>query len=195
MKSILSISLISLLHAGLLSANPVSSPFNKRNDRGSYTASGLGSRKQAITSAGGTTLDLAIAMLETSDMNTDYTYGDGKTEDSANFGIFKQNWFMLRTSASAFEEQSTSSWNDGAVLNFCSSDLSKDIASRHQSQDHYGYDAWFGGHRDGESGVNNPNTDDINTYKSGVEWIQTQIESSSAYLTDDTKFWVDVTPI
>jgi hypothetical protein len=45
---------------------------------------------------GGGIWDIAIAMLETSDLNTDYTYGDGKSQDSANFGISKQSWFMLR---------------------------------------------------------------------------------------------------
>lgn len=34
-------------------------------DRGHYTVSGLGARKQAILKAGGDTQDLAIAMLET----------------------------------------------------------------------------------------------------------------------------------
>lgn len=32
--------------------------------RGSYAVQGLGERKQAIVSAGGNTMDLAIAMLE-----------------------------------------------------------------------------------------------------------------------------------
>lgn len=45
-------------------------------DRGSYTVSGLGSRKQAVLNAGGNTLDLAIAMLETEGMNTNYPYGE-----------------------------------------------------------------------------------------------------------------------
>ncbi|KAH9892296.1 hypothetical protein F4778DRAFT_784657 [Xylariomycetidae sp. FL2044] len=36
--------------------------------------SGLGSRKSAILGAGGNTLDLAIAMLETETMTTDYVY-------------------------------------------------------------------------------------------------------------------------
>ncbi|CRG85396.1 hypothetical protein PISL3812_02470 [Talaromyces islandicus] len=178
-----------LVHGGLIAASPL---LQARDDRGSYTVSGLGVRKQAITSAGGTTLDLAIAMLETDDMNTDYTYGDGKTEDAANFGIFKQNWFMLRTSTSEFNGESTADYNDGAVLN---SGLAEDITTRHESQSHYGYDVWFAGHRDGESGVQNPSTDDINRYKSAVEWIQEQLESSSTYLTDDTRFWVDVTAI
>jgi hypothetical protein len=34
-------------------------------DRGHYTVSGLGARKQAVLNAGGNTQDLAIAMLET----------------------------------------------------------------------------------------------------------------------------------
>lgn len=46
-----------------------------RDDRGSETISGLGNRKQAILNAGGNTLDLAIAMLETKNMGTDYAYG------------------------------------------------------------------------------------------------------------------------
>lgn len=44
-------------------------------DTGNYTVPGLGARKQAITAAGGSTLDLALAMLETETMTTDYAYG------------------------------------------------------------------------------------------------------------------------
>jgi hypothetical protein len=44
-------------------------------DRGRYTVSGLGGRKQAILNAGGNTLDLAIAMLEDQHMQTNYKYG------------------------------------------------------------------------------------------------------------------------
>lgn len=45
------------------------------DDRGNQTIAGLGARKQEVTSAGGNTRDLAIAMLETQNMSTDYTYG------------------------------------------------------------------------------------------------------------------------
>ncbi|KAM0472516.1 hypothetical protein ACHAPX_008673 [Trichoderma viride] len=163
-------------------------------DRGSYTVPGLGSRKQAILNAGGNTLDLAIAMLETERMSTDYTYGDGKTGDSANFGLFKQNWGMLRVCASraGFAGQDSSQWNNGARLN---SDIYADVASRWDCQNYYGYDKWFAGHRDGASGLANPNTADINFYKQSVQWIQSQIDSNSQYRSDDTRFWVDVTPI
>src|SRR5690348_2425154 len=84
---------------------------------GHYVVPGLGARKQAVLSNGGNVLDLAVAMLETETMQADYRYGDGKKGDAANFGIFKQNWFMLRTSCSQFQGQVTSQYNDGAVLN------------------------------------------------------------------------------
>ncbi|KAI1344393.1 hypothetical protein F5Y15DRAFT_366484, partial [Xylariaceae sp. FL0016] len=102
--------------ASTTTASPVVT--SRQSDRGSYTVSGLGTRKQAILGAGGNTLDLAIAMLETEDMGTDYTYGDGKTEDSANFGVFKQNWGMLRVCATRarFAGETASEWNDGAAL-------------------------------------------------------------------------------
>ncbi|KAJ5775700.1 uncharacterized protein N7511_000711 [Penicillium nucicola] len=162
------------------------------NDRGNYLVSGLGARKQQVTGAGGNTRDLAIAMLETDHMTTDYTYGDGKTGDGTNFGIFKQNWYMLRTSASEFLGMSTSQVSEGAILN---SDLGKDIQARHDGESKYGFDVWFAGHRNGQSGVENPNSSDIQGYKDAVSWIQQQIESDDKYQSDDTRFWVQVQAI
>jgi hypothetical protein len=60
------------------------------------TVSGLGGHKQAILSAGGNILDLACAVLETDNMSIDYVYGDGKSQEVANFGIFKRDSGMLR---------------------------------------------------------------------------------------------------
>ncbi|KAH7136913.1 hypothetical protein B0J13DRAFT_640600 [Dactylonectria estremocensis] len=163
-------------------------------DKGSYTVSGLGQRKQAILNAGGNTLDIAIAMLETERLSTDYVYGDAKTQDAANFGLFKQNWGMLRVCASraGFKGQSESQWNNGAKLN---SDIYADVAARWDCQGYYGYEKWFAGHRNGATGLSNPNTADIKFYRESVEWIQSQIDSNSKYKSDDTRFWVDVTPI
>lgn len=76
-----------------------------------------------------------------------------------------------------------------------SEDTAADVTARAECQAHFGYDTWFAGHRNGESGLNNPNTEDIAFYKESIQWIQSQIESDGAYLTDDTRFWVDVTPI
>ncbi|KAJ8109982.1 hypothetical protein OPT61_g7055 [Boeremia exigua] len=187
---LLTVSLLVL--ADLAISSPVR--LETRADRGSYTVNGLGARKQAVLNAGGNTLDIAIAMLETDNMGTDYVYGDAKTNDSANFGIFKQNWGMLRVCASraGFQGQSQANWHNGARLN---SDLYADVAARWDCQNYYGYDRWFAGHRNGASGLANPNTADINNYKSAVQWIQQQIDSNSQYKTDNTRFWVDVTPI
>ncbi|KAL3484590.1 hypothetical protein BJX62DRAFT_243760 [Aspergillus germanicus] len=161
-------------------------------DRGNETISGLGSRKEEVISAGGNTRDLAIAMLETKTMTTDYTYGDGKTGDATNFGIFKQNWYILRHSALEFLGQTVDEVDNGAILNL---DLGKDIQARHEGEEHYGYETWFSGHRNGESGINDPGTEDINAYIDAVAWIQQQIESDEQYLSDDTRFWVDVQAI
>jgi hypothetical protein len=161
-------------------------------ETGHYMVPGLGAQKQAILNKGGNVLDLAVAMLETETMQANYTYGDGKTGDSANFGIFKQNWYMLRISCSQFQGQSSRQYNNGAVLN---SNLSADISCIHQSQGHYGIDTWFGGQRNGETGVNKPNTADINTYKDAVYWIRDQLLSNAQYLKDDTRFFVKVEAI
>lgn len=161
-------------------------------DCGSYTIGGLGARKQTILNSGGNTLDLAIAMLETDDMTTNYAYGDNKTHDAANFGIFKQNWHMLRNACGQFQGQGVDSWNNGAALN---SSLSADINCRHQAQNHYGEYTWFAGHRNGETGLNNPSTPDIDKYRTAVYWIKGQLESDSANLSNDTRFWVDVEAI
>ncbi|KAJ5222424.1 uncharacterized protein N7469_008664 [Penicillium citrinum] len=176
----------------VISSPTTGSKLSARDDRGTEIVSGLGARKQEVTGAGGNTRDLAIAMLETNTMTTDYTYGDGKTGDSTNFGIFKQNWYMLRHSASEFLGKSAVQVDEGAILN---TDLDKDIKARHDGEEKFGFDVWFAGHRNGESGVNNPNTPDIQGYKDAVHWIQQQIESDKKYQSDDTRFWVNVQAI
>lgn len=158
---------------------------------GYYTVSGLGWNKQALTSAGGNVLDMATAMLETEKMDTNYTYGDGKTGDATNFGIFKQNWGMLRVSCNRFKGQSTSQVSNGALLN---SSRSADVRCLHDSQSYYGLDRWFAGHRNGSTGLQYPYTTDINNYKAAVYWIRDQIVNNGAY-SNDIRFWVNVPAI
>jgi hypothetical protein len=45
-----------------------------------------------------------------------YFVGDNKSGDAANFGIFKQNWGLLRECSKKFQGQSAEDFNDGAVL-------------------------------------------------------------------------------
>lgn len=174
-----------LVLASLVAAAPM------KRETGSYTVSGLGSRKQAIIAAGGTDLDLAIAMMETEDMQTGYKYGDGKTNDAFNAGIFKQNWYMLRQATARYSGQNPSQYNNAAELN---SNLALDIAQRHEAQKHYGETKWFAGHRNGQSGIENPNTSDIKNYQNGVYWLRSQIQSNRKYRTDNTRFWIGGVP-
>ena len=159
---------------------------------GSETIAGLGARKQQVLGAGGTVLDLAVAMLETKPMLANYQYGDNKSGDAANFGIFKQNWLMIRSACSQFAGQAESSWNNGAALN---SDLTADVNCLHQIMNHYGIDTWFAGHRNGSTGLANPNTSDIAAYKTAVYWIRDRLQEDSANLSNDTRFWVNVPAI
>ncbi|MEV7179753.1 carbohydrate-binding domain-containing protein [Kitasatospora sp. NPDC093679] len=159
---------------------------------GSYNVGGLGSRKQQVRNAGGSSLDLAVAMLETERMDTAYPYGDNKSGDAANFGMFKQNWLMLRSACAQFGGQGAGQYNNGAALN---SSLGQDVSCLHQSQGHYGLDTWFAGHRNGASGLSSPNTADIAAYKAAVYWIKAQLDADSANLGNDTRFWVQVPAI
>jgi hypothetical protein len=159
---------------------------------GSYSVGGLGSRKSQVRAAGGNSLDLAVAMLETDTMTGNYAYGDNKSGDAANFGIFKQNWLMLHSACAQFSGQSAGQYNNGAVLN---SNLGQDISCLHQSQSHYGITTWFAGHRNGSSGLGSPNTADIANYRTAVYWIKARIDSDAANLGNDTRYWVSVPAI
>lgn len=60
-----------------------------------------------------------LTLYASEDMDTSsYPYGDGKTYDSACFGLFKQNWGMLRVCAYryGFAGMSAAQWNEGAML-------------------------------------------------------------------------------
>jgi hypothetical protein len=134
---------------------------------------------------------MAIAMLETEHMLADYIYGDGKTGDAANFGIFKQNWLMIRSSWSPFVTLGAADYNRGAALN---TSLSLDIQVLHASQANYG-NLWWAGHRNGATGLGTPGTLDIALYREAVTWIENQMSSNSAHLTDDIRFWVAIPAI
>jgi glycosyl hydrolase family 134 len=99
---------------------------------------------------------------------------------------------MIRSSTSEFKKYGPEDYNEGSILNI---DLKQDIKIRQESENFYGLDKWFAGHRNGETGLNNSDTQDITNYKNGVIWIKKQIESDKKYLTDDTRFWIYVKPI
>lgn len=205
--------------APLRNQRAVISPVNPAGYRGtvsrpsSGTFPGLGVRKQALTTSGGTLLDMAVAMLETEHMDaSDYPLGDGKIEDAANFGIFKQNWHYIRTSGAMPEIPSPimsglglskADWMRGVALN---TDLALDVRVLHASQAKLGLGQWFAAHRWGETGqlafqaaANGPTTaaqratlSDIANYQNAVEWIRDQLTVDPALQTDDRKVFVQV---
>jgi hypothetical protein len=173
--------------------------------RGSEQVPGLGARKRALQDLGGTVLDLAVALLETREMVADYPFGDvdpcgcPKIDDAANFGIFKQNWLMIRSSWAPYAHLGPRDYRTGAALN---DDLALDVQVLHASQQHFASQQhsgsnrlWFAGHRNGATGLAKPFTGDIRRYREAVEWIQEQLNADPRYLTDDTRFWVNVGPI
>ena len=63
------------MHAYTLAFLALGAVVSAQEDRGQQTVAGLGESKQAILDAGGDTKDMALAMLETETMTTDYVYG------------------------------------------------------------------------------------------------------------------------
>lgn len=70
------------------------------------------------------------------------------------------------------------------------SDLYADIQCRKECEGYYGFDRWYAGHRNGETGLNNPWTADIQLYKNAAGWTHSQIQNGHSQ--DDWRFWVDV---
>ena len=148
----------------------------------SYTVPGLGQRKAELLSAGATHMDLAVAMLESDHMQPTPN-ADNKIEDSANFGVFNQNWFMLRHFSSQFTGQTTADWKNGFVLN---NDLKADIKSLHDVIAAVGVEKWFAGQRNGQTGFEEQSvSDDIATYTTAIKYIQCWLEDG--HLNDDQR--------
>jgi len=160
---------------------------------GSYTVNAqYEANKKSVLAAGGSVTEMAIGMLETDTMDSDYTYGDGKTGDSANFGFMKNNWYMYRTAVSNFKGQSASQYNNGAVAN---GNYGDDINFCNQCINYFGWTSFWEVQRGGQSRIGDWNADTAEYYNA-VNWIQGQINSNySLYTTNETRFWADVPAI
>ena len=155
---------------------------------GCYTTSGLGNNKKAYKDAGADRGFLASAMMETEKMDANYAYGDNKTHDSFNAGATKQNWGMMRQ---CHPEWTTKTPNEYSISNVMNNDRSKDVIVYNECKKMFG-DKWFAGHRNGASGLINPNTKDIQMFKQGYDWTYKQLEGHEC---DDVRFWVNIPAI
>jgi hypothetical protein len=54
-----------------------------------------------------------------------------------------------------------------------SSNLNADVQCLNECQSYYGQNKWIAGHRNGETGLNNPNTQDIRSKWPQLLWLKT----------------------
>jgi hypothetical protein len=156
---------------------------------GCYTVSGLGANKKSYTAAGADRRFLASAMMETEKMDTNYTLGDGKSGDAFNAGAAKQNWGMMRQCHAAWKNLTANDYSNSTAMN---SNKSLDVQVYNECRSYWGDQKFFAGHRNGSSGLSNPNTQDINNFISGYTWGYNQL---SGHESDDVRFWVDIPAI
>ncbi len=155
---------------------------------GCYVLAGLGANKMALLTAGASQYMLASAMMETERMDTNYALGDNKTGDSFNAGTCKQNWGMARICHPAWSGQAASAYSTMTAMN---SSRTLDVQVYNECRSYYG-DRWWGGHRNGSTGLNNSNTTDINNFKAAMDWTNTML---NGHTTDDVRFWVTIPAI
>ena len=122
-------------------------------------------------------------------MTTTYAYGDGKTGDAWNGGACKQNWGMMRVCHPAWNALGPNDYNTGAAVN---SNRTLDVTVYNECRAYYAGNLWFAGHRNGATGLANPNTQDINNFIAGYNWTYTNIFN---HLDDDVRFWVSLPAI
>ncbi|KAL8689858.1 MAG: hypothetical protein Q9218_004567, partial [Villophora microphyllina] len=69
--------------------------------------------KQALEQAGAQSVDIAIAMLENGcAFVATFGIGNGKTDDSAEIGVYRNNWYMLRTYCDHFKGAAKGDWSN-----------------------------------------------------------------------------------
>jgi hypothetical protein len=165
---------------------------------GCQVANGIGNSKRAILGAGASQSAsdqplvqymLASAMIETADMTTNYPLGDGKTGDSFNAGVAKQNWGMIRVCHTAWNNLRSTAYATSEQMN---SDRQLDVQVYVECRKHFGNN-WWAGHRNGSAGLQNPNTADIQNFKAGEDWTNQMIQNGG-HQCDDVRFWVNLPP-
>ncbi|KAL8887129.1 MAG: hypothetical protein Q9205_005915 [Flavoplaca limonia] len=73
--------------------------------------SGTAGAKQILLDAGAEPMDIAIAMLENGcAFKAAFTIGNNKVDDSAEIGVYRNNWHMLRDHCDHFAGAGPSEW-------------------------------------------------------------------------------------
>ncbi|MCJ1474717.1 hypothetical protein MMC13_003377 [Lambiella insularis] len=137
--------------------------------------------------------------------------GAPKTGDSACFGIFRQNWGLLRQCCSAFKGQLTSGWQKAGKSIIAN--LKQDVQCLNECQKAFGLDKWIAGHDDGAKGLADPEKDQVSKmrllsclvalilsvgslgYKKAIMAIWSVLKTTPKHLTDDVRVYQSVTAI
>lgn len=165
---------------------------------------GLDKRKADLLAAGADLLDLAVAMQEIKNMRASpqegYPLYDCKPRDAANFGIFRQNWWMIRTCGALKgpegkpygpSDYDIRKCNAGEKLN---RNLSEDVRVLHASMNKYGVGppdfGWWWGHRGGETWWRDrPARNDVKVYRDAVLTIYQWLRANPDYQKDSTRVY------
>jgi hypothetical protein len=157
---------------------------------GCYTVTGLCNNKRALINAGANLEMIASAMMETEMLDTNYTPGDGKTGDSYNLGTCKQNWGMIRMCHTAWSGFGQTGYSR-AEVQAMNTDRALDVTVYKECRARFA-DRWWAGHRNGASGLANPDTQDIRNFRAAYDWTLGML---AGHDNDDVRVWVRVPPI
>jgi len=167
-------------------------------EHGSENISGLGRNKQAYIAAGADLDFLASAMMETKAMDpASYPRGDQlkgvpKVKDDFNVGACKQNWGMMRPVYFPWKKLGPNDYLTAVALNY---DKNLDVLIYKLCLRSYGQTRFLAGHRNGSTGLDSPNTPDINNFIRAWRWTRSLLDSDSNNLTNDVRFFVVLPPI
>ncbi|MEU3862123.1 hypothetical protein AB0F03_32990 [Streptomyces sp. NPDC028722] len=165
---------------------------------GVQTVSMTAQRKRALIRAGATSRHIAIAMLENEKMDTSYPLYDNKSGDAANFGVFKQNWGVIRSTSPRYHRLKAADYARGRELN---SNVSLDVTVLKQSIQRYGLKRWMAAHRCGATGLTNPNLRAVKQYIGAVDILTEKIAASDRQFgpndyrnlkRSNKRFWINV---
>jgi hypothetical protein len=166
--------------------------------------------KSAILANGGGTLELAIAMLETDNLLANYPFGDSKTGDAANFGIYKMNWYMIQQCTPAKvligdNLASTALTTAGTTINSDPALATRILLEATERWSMAGPEPsdpvsgnFWAGQRWGQSGLDNlagTNWDDIQNYYLAVQAIKAKCDLDPTVWISDVRYSVYVPPV
>ncbi len=81
-----------------------------------------------------------------------------------------------------------------SFLSTLNSDLSADARTYNACFAHYGLRRFMAGHRNGATGLMNPNTRDIDAFIAGFQWTVANLQTADN-MSNDVRFWVQLQAI